>query len=225
MATEKQIAANRRNAQKSTGPINTSNTRFNATSHGLRGSRVVIDGEDMDEYTAMTHTLHTGLNPVGTYEHNLVKQLADCLWEIERVQVLKANTLNHTEYRDCMQDELLKWERYHRSIERSMIRIRKELSQVQSARGQAYNPQAHQTPQTPILFETVVYKGPMVQPTMSQGEVAIDNLTRRAVAKMKRDSIPYGQPAIDYAVNRLADLQMQHDSSDIDPGDPKPVPW
>ncbi len=33
--TAKKVAANKQNAQKSTGPINTTSTRFNARKHGL----------------------------------------------------------------------------------------------------------------------------------------------------------------------------------------------
>jgi hypothetical protein len=35
MATEKQLAANRRNSQNSSGPRNTTRSRYNALQHGL----------------------------------------------------------------------------------------------------------------------------------------------------------------------------------------------
>ena len=45
----KRISANRRNAKKSTGPNNTTSTRFNATKHGLLAAGIT-ELDDADEY-------------------------------------------------------------------------------------------------------------------------------------------------------------------------------
>src|SRR3954469_8140303 len=45
MATREQIEANRKNAQKSTGPRDTARTRFNGLKPGLRAEQVVLPGE------------------------------------------------------------------------------------------------------------------------------------------------------------------------------------
>ena len=48
MASEKQIAANRRNAAKSTGPKSTAGkeiSRMNAAKHGMQAEHVVLPGE------------------------------------------------------------------------------------------------------------------------------------------------------------------------------------
>ena len=55
MATQAQIDANRRNAQKSTGPKSRpgkDKTRFNGLKHGLRAEQVVLPGEDPAEFAA-----------------------------------------------------------------------------------------------------------------------------------------------------------------------------
>src|SRR5579871_1479979 len=52
MASPEQIAANRRNAQKSTGPKDTSKTRFNGLKHGLCGRHVHLPGESEEEFQA-----------------------------------------------------------------------------------------------------------------------------------------------------------------------------
>ena len=56
MATPAQIAANRANAQKSTGPTSAegkSISRFNALKHGLDAQSLIIPGEDPAAYDAL----------------------------------------------------------------------------------------------------------------------------------------------------------------------------
>jgi hypothetical protein len=50
MATERQIAANRKNAERSTGPKSTEKTRLNATKHGLRGELPEFETERSPEF-------------------------------------------------------------------------------------------------------------------------------------------------------------------------------
>ena len=53
MSTEKQIAANRRNAARSTGPRTQSGkarSRFNALKHGCRAKLPILPGEDPAVY-------------------------------------------------------------------------------------------------------------------------------------------------------------------------------
>ena len=52
MATREQIAANRRNSLLSTGPRDTSRTRFNGLTHGLCSRHVSLPGEDPGEFDA-----------------------------------------------------------------------------------------------------------------------------------------------------------------------------
>ncbi len=44
--TRKKIEANRHNAKKSTGPKNTSLTRYNALKHGILSKEILLDGYD-----------------------------------------------------------------------------------------------------------------------------------------------------------------------------------
>ena len=50
MATERQIAANRKNAERSTGPKSTERTRLNATRHGLRSELPEAEAERSPEF-------------------------------------------------------------------------------------------------------------------------------------------------------------------------------
>jgi hypothetical protein len=90
MATsDKKIAANRLNAQKSTGPTNTSSTRFNATKHGLL-SRGITELDDAEAYQTDLHNLMKEKAPVGTIETLLVKQLAFCMVQLHRAHRFEA---------------------------------------------------------------------------------------------------------------------------------------
>jgi len=49
MISEKQILANRENAQKSTGPKNTELTKFNSLRHGILAKSIIIKGVECKE--------------------------------------------------------------------------------------------------------------------------------------------------------------------------------
>ena len=72
MTSEKQIKANRNNAQKSTGPKTAEGkeiVRYNALGHGLRAETVLLlPGEDSEELSNLSEQLRTELEPVGALE-------------------------------------------------------------------------------------------------------------------------------------------------------------
>ncbi len=204
MASEKQFEANRNNAQKSTGPGDTSVTRYNATRYGFRGSRVVLSNESMDEYNQMYATLHAVFRPRGTYENALVKRIADRLWELERAGFMKAQVIEHSWYRDTQENELRILEGYETSIERSLYRTRRELLQLQRERGQLYRP----PDDAKGLFAPEKYEGPKVEYLNSQGEEALDNLVTLAKREMLRNEDKYGRKGLKRTVNRMADVAL-----------------
>src|SRR4029078_5497460 len=83
MSSEKQIAANRANAKRSTGP-NTSDgkarSRMNAWKHGLRADKVVIAGEDVKDWQAIQGELWEEHQPEPGMESLLVERLAHYAW-------------------------------------------------------------------------------------------------------------------------------------------------
>jgi hypothetical protein len=67
VTSERKIAANRANAQHSTGPRNTASSRYNATSHGLC-ARLLTPLDDREEFYKMIKrldALYPLLNPLG----------------------------------------------------------------------------------------------------------------------------------------------------------------
>jgi len=87
MATEAQVAANRANAQKSTGPHTPEGKETasqNALKHGLFAREGVIRGEDGEEFERHRETLLEQLNPVGPLEEILAARIVDLTWRLKR---------------------------------------------------------------------------------------------------------------------------------------------
>jgi hypothetical protein len=79
MASEKQIAANRRNAQRSTGPKTPEGkaaSRLNALKHGLVAEDAVVTLEDEETFNELRNSILDHLQPVGPLETALVHQIA-----------------------------------------------------------------------------------------------------------------------------------------------------
>jgi hypothetical protein len=74
-----QIEANRKNAQKSTGPQTSEGKQAvaqNAIKHGLSSRHLILGDEDPSEYQVLLDQLQAGLNSVGALEHSLVERIA-----------------------------------------------------------------------------------------------------------------------------------------------------
>src|SRR3979411_1454298 len=88
MATEKQIAANRLNAQKSTGPRTPEGraaVRLNGVKHGLTAETLVLKGESESDFTALFDSLEAEHDPITPTEEALVVQLAMATWRLRRL--------------------------------------------------------------------------------------------------------------------------------------------
>src|SRR5471030_2338430 len=87
MATERQIAANRQNAKKSTGPKTEDGklrSRKNAFRHGLTAQTVISLVENADEYADLETLIIADYEPQTTVERLLVERLASLLWRLRR---------------------------------------------------------------------------------------------------------------------------------------------
>ncbi len=96
MATQRQIEANRLNAQKSTGPRTPEGkaaVRFNALKHGLDARVLVIPGEDQDELEALNLEYYEQFRPETPVARYLVDTLVQCDWNRRRLLRLQANII------------------------------------------------------------------------------------------------------------------------------------
>jgi hypothetical protein len=87
--TAKKIAANQKNAQKSTGPHNCNVTRYNAVKHGLIAEGVT-ELDKPEQFGALVTQLKEELTPVGVLEQECVRQIALLTIRIRRARLLEA---------------------------------------------------------------------------------------------------------------------------------------
>jgi hypothetical protein len=83
MSSDRRIEANRRNAQKSTGPITPegkAKSSLNSLRHGLLARTVVLDGESTDRFHELLASLQDELQPEGAVEYILVEIMAVACW-------------------------------------------------------------------------------------------------------------------------------------------------
>jgi hypothetical protein len=94
MVSEKQLEANRRNAQKSTGPKTAegkSNSSRNNLRHGLTGQISLLPTEDRDAHDAYCNDLIDGFNPATLIERQLAHSIAEDFWRLNRAVAIETN--------------------------------------------------------------------------------------------------------------------------------------
>ena len=97
MSTFRQIEANRRNAQLSTGPVTEDGkrkSRQNAVRHGLTAETVVGALEDAEDYAAFEMAVTADYDAQSAVERELVLRLASLLWRLRRASAIEAGLFN-----------------------------------------------------------------------------------------------------------------------------------
>jgi hypothetical protein len=92
MISEKQLEANRANAQKSTGPRTEAGKQrscLNAFRHGLTSQSMVMPEEDMEAYNNFTAGIVASLAVIGALEHQLAQSYATFQWRINRAAAIE----------------------------------------------------------------------------------------------------------------------------------------
>jgi hypothetical protein len=88
----RQIEANRRNAQKSTGPITPEGklrSRRNAVRHGLTAETVIGALEDAEDYKTFEAAIIADYDAQSAIERELVLRLASLLWRLRRATTIE----------------------------------------------------------------------------------------------------------------------------------------
>jgi hypothetical protein len=92
MASAKQIAANRRNAQNSTGPKTPEGKQVvsrNALRHGLLATNPVLFPEEQQQYNDLADLLHNERQPQSWLEFALVNRMVDLSWRLLRASQIE----------------------------------------------------------------------------------------------------------------------------------------
>jgi hypothetical protein len=144
MATAAQIAANRANAQHSTGPkteegkarSSQNNFRSGLTSREL----VVLPGQE-DLFVQWITSLDDAIQPCGALEFDVFRQLAHASWTLHRCRQAEVQSFNNQRHKGydilaypVSEDTLKLIDLYTRRAERSYQRALKELKNLQTDR-------------------------------------------------------------------------------------------
>jgi hypothetical protein len=161
MATAAQIAANRRNALRSTGPKSQKGkdkSRANPIRHGLYAADLMALGEDSEAFTAYAAALAVTFQPQDTYEELLVRRIALASWRSDRLAKLEAALLDGEAQRearrrgypvdlpvDVWPDALVPLARHEAALDRAIQRAVTLLERHRAARGRGEMPSSFQT--------------------------------------------------------------------------------
>ena len=103
MTSPAQLAANRANARRSTGPRTAggkARARLNAVTHGAYARVLVLAREDRSAFDSLHAGFIEAFRPVGRYEAALVERLSLIWWRIQRAVEAEAMVLEATGYDD-----------------------------------------------------------------------------------------------------------------------------
>jgi hypothetical protein len=134
VTSDKKAEANRRNAQKSTGPKTPEGknaVRLNALRHGLLSEEVLLPGEDPDVFGELGERLRAELEPVGELENLLVDRITAAIWRLRRLGRVETG--------------IFAWERYEELAERAEREARSYVWDLPA--------DAYEAPQTRIVDE------------------------------------------------------------------------
>jgi hypothetical protein len=99
MATERQIAANRLNGERSTGPKTPDGKAAvsrNRVTHGLTSYSGLLPGEKLDDFSYLRDRVLAELAPDSAIEIELAERIASLLWRLRRVPAFEAALLAWT---------------------------------------------------------------------------------------------------------------------------------
>ena len=157
--SDAQLAANRANAQLSTGPTSSegkAKSCLNAVKTALTGRTVLLPADDAADYEHHLRSFEQEYSPVGQRERDLVQSIADTWWRLKRIPCLESALLakGYAEFVDSFEEyessvrpamitaqAFLKYEKQIRNLQLQEARLfrryekdRAELKQLQQER-------------------------------------------------------------------------------------------
>lgn len=178
MSSQRQIEANRKNAQKSTGPKTPEGraaVRLNGLKHGFTAEALVVPGEEQADFEALLHSFEADYNPADTTEQALVLKLAMADWRLRRLYQMEAAFYNLTlqdieqeatrDYKDLddfgrlalvarrdagTASSLANFSIYESRLERSFYRALRELQRLHAQRAANLKNQSQSVPATQV---------------------------------------------------------------------------
>ena len=93
MATDRQLEANRRNAQLSTGPTSPAgkaSSSMNALKSGIHAKSLLIKGESQEELESLKAEIYAEYQPATTKARLLADEIIRCDWTLRRLSKAEA---------------------------------------------------------------------------------------------------------------------------------------
>jgi hypothetical protein len=137
LISEKQHAANCRNALLSTGPVTAEGkgaVRLNALRHGLRARTIVLPGENAAEFQQLCDDLQAEWRPASRTEHLLVEQMAVAQWKLARLEVGERSIFTQQMPAERQMALLDRFSTQRSRLERSFSKAMHELRDLRKAR-------------------------------------------------------------------------------------------
>ncbi len=94
-SSQKMVTANQLNSKKSTGPLDTRPTRYNALKHGLL-TEGVTDLDNPEAFAGLCCRLDAHYKPIGEVEVYFVRRIALCMVRVQRAARLEAESITAT---------------------------------------------------------------------------------------------------------------------------------
>jgi len=148
--SEKQIQANRKNAQKATGPKTSEGktvVRNNARKHGLLSKETLLTDENEKILVEFGKRIRRQLKPMGEMEEYLTDRIVSTAWRLRRVIAIETNFFEDNRYDYEGEDKglastffhnggeaIAKLSRYETTLERSLFKALHELQRIQAIR-------------------------------------------------------------------------------------------
>jgi hypothetical protein len=133
--SEARLAANKANAQLSTGPLTSAGKAASSQNnfrHGLYSKQLIIRGENPAELDVLKADLIAEHQPVNITEELLVNEMAEQYWRIKRARRMEANMFAGEDLVIAHMNAVM---RLMSNAERGYYKALKTLQQLQKARG------------------------------------------------------------------------------------------
>ena len=146
--SERRLAANRRNALRSTGPRTPEGkavVALNALRHGLLSREALVRGESEADLVAFARRMRARLAPADELELLLADRVVSSAWRLRRAVALEATLLGGEDTgrpgspdplaQRTARDRLLALSRHEAALERGLYKALHELRKLQADRG------------------------------------------------------------------------------------------
>jgi len=182
MTSNRKVAANRRNAQKSTGPKTPSGkaiASMNALKHGLCSRKPLIPGENEAEFCQFAADWVDELRPEGPHQSLCAEQAILSAWQLRRVPQMEAGLLTRFMRDDGAHpfamgteayQQLSRLDRHHAALQRTFDRSLQELRELQE------DVEAQNEPTDVEPSQELLLAGPISAPVPAPGS---DSVARR----------------------------------------------